>query len=108
MFVMGIDYINTIEFIKRKANSFRIDVFGSVVSEENRLEMLDLMQEMGEVTIKDIETKLGMTGANAYYHLMLMIKAGMLKTRNIGRTIFYGINYKYFTNLKVALSKYEE
>lgn len=62
--------------------------------------------DMGEVTIKDIEQKLGFTGTNAYYHLMLMMKTGMLETRNQGRTVFYRIHKEYFIKLCKAIKKY--
>lgn len=46
----------------------------------------------------------------SYYYdnaaLLLMIKAGMLKTRNRGRTVLYSINKGYFRSLCELLGKY--
>ena len=64
------------------------------------------MLRKGEVIIKDIEQELGFTGTNAYYHLMLMMKAGMLKTRNRGRPVLYSIRKEYFEGLCDMLKKY--
>ena len=61
---------------------------------------------MEEITIKDLEQEFGFTGTNAYYHLSLMIKAGLLKTRNRGRVVLYSINKDYFKSLCDLLGKY--
>lgn len=83
-----------------------LDEFGNAVSEKNRVEILNLMVKKGEVTIKDIESELGFTGTNAYYHLTLMLKTEMLKTRTRGRTVLYSINKDYFKRLCDSLTRY--
>ncbi|MBQ8231209.1 MAG: winged helix-turn-helix transcriptional regulator [Lachnospiraceae bacterium] len=83
-----------------------LDEFGNAVSEKNRVEILNLMVKNGEVTIKDIESELGFTATNAYYHLSLMLKTEMLKTRTRGRTVLYSINKEYFKRLCDSLTKY--
>ena len=60
------------------------------------------------VEIRRIQQELGFTGTNAYYHLSLMIKANMVKTRNQGRTVLYSINKRYFDAIRGILSKYME
>lgn len=104
--IIGINYIDTLDFLTNRDSLPELDVFGTAVSEKNRVEILNLMTDMGEVTIKDIEQKLGFTGTNAYYHLMLMMKTGMLETRNQGRTVFYRIHKEYFIKLCKAIKKY--
>ncbi len=106
LFTLGIDYVDAMEFIIGHSEFPDLDVFGNAVSEKNRVEILNLMLEKEEVTIKDIEQELGFTGTNAYYHLMLMIKAGMLKTRNQGRTVLYRIDKNYFVGLVNVIKKY--
>lgn len=104
--VMGCDYIQTLDFLAKHDSFPELEAFGTVVSEKNRIEILNLMRDMGEVTIRNIEQKLGFTGTNAYYHLMLMTKAGMLETRNQGRTVLYRIHKEYFIKLCEAVKMY--
>ncbi len=104
--ILGINYIESLEFLATQALTPELDVFGNAISEPNRVSVLDLILERGEITIKDLEQKFGFTGTNAYYHLSLMIKAGMLKTRNRGRTVLYSINKKYFEVLCDLFGKY--
>lgn len=104
--LLGFDYIDTIEYLTKHTRLPELDVFGNAVSEPNRINVLNLILERGEITIKDLEQEFGFTGTNAYYHLSLMIKAGMLKTRNRGRTVLYSINKNYFQVLCDILGKY--
>ncbi len=104
--LLGFDYIDTLEHLVVQNKLPELDVFGNAVSEVNRINVLNLILERGEITIKDLEQEFGFTGTNAYYHLSLMIKAGMLKTRNRGRTVLYSINKKYFQVLCDILGKY--
>ena len=104
--VLGCEYNQTLEYLSIQNNLPKLDVFGNAIAEPNRLDILNLIYDCGELTIKDIENKLGFTGTNAYYHLSLMIKAGIIKTRNKGRTVLYSLNHKYFDVLCGMLSKY--
>ena len=104
--LLGSDYLDTIEYLAVQNKLPELDVFGNAVSEPNRINVLNLILERGEITIKDLEQEFGFTGTNAYYHLSLMIKAGMLKTRNRGRTVLYSINRNYFQVLCDILGKY--
>ncbi len=83
-----------------------LDLLGSILSEANRIELLDLVAKKGEVTIHDIEEELGMAGTNAYYHLSMMLRAGMVKTRNRGRTLLYSFNEEYFVSVANELLRY--
>ena len=104
--VLGNDYKQVLEYLSIQNSLPKLDDFGNAISEPNRLEILNLIYEQGEVTIKDIEQTLGFTGTNAYYHLTLMIKAGIISTKNKGRTVLYRLNHKYFDVLCGMLSKY--
>ena len=83
-----------------------MDVFGNAIAEKNRVEILDLILRKKEITIKDVEQEMKLTGTNAYYHLSLMIKANMLKTRNQGRTVLYSLNHRCFAVVQDMLNKY--
>ena len=104
--LLGKDYVNTLHYLLTHNDYPELDIFGGAVSEKNRVEILNLMRRMGEVTIKDVEKELGFTAANAYYHLSLMIKAGLLRTRNQGRTVLYRIDPEYFVNLGNVINMY--
>ena len=82
--------------------------FGTAVSEENRAAILQFLHENGESTNKEVEQALHLAGTNAYYHINLMIRAGLIKTRNSGRKSMYCINHQYFTALIEVLKSYAE
>lgn len=104
--VLGSDYLDVLDYLINENQLPGLDVFGNALSEKNRIEILELIAQMEEVTIRDIEQQLGFTGTNAYYHLSLMIKANMVKTRNRGRTILYSLNKEYFDVVCGILSKF--
>lgn len=106
--IFGIDYISSLNYFISQNETPELDAFGNALAEKNRVEILELLRRKGEITIRDIEQELGFTGTNAYYHLSLMIKANMVKTRNQGRTILYSINKRYFDAIRGILSKYAE
>lgn len=104
--ILGSDYQNHFHFLISQNRFPELDVFGNAISENNRVEILDLIVRKDEITIRDIEQELGFTGTNAYYHLSLMIKANMIKSRNQGRTVLYSVNKCYFDVVCDMLSKY--
>lgn len=104
--LLGRDYKVFLERIATKVQLPALDQFGNALSEQNRLDILELIWEKQEVTIRDIEQSLGFSGTNAYYHLSLMIKANMIKSRNRGRTVVYSINRQAFVAVCDLLSKY--
>ena len=95
-------------FLSQQSRIPDLDVFSNALSEKSRIEILDLIQEKKEATIKDIEQELDFTGTNAYYHLSLMIKSNLIKTRNKGRTVLYSINRKCFSAVRALLKKYSD
>lgn len=99
IYILGSDYKSSIRRLTEVEIVVKLDVFGNVVSEINRVDILNFILKNGEVNIKDIERELKFTGANAYYHLALMLKSGLLKSRNQGRMILYSINDEYFNKL---------
>ncbi len=99
---LGQEYKKSFEL----SNDVSLKDFGYALTETNRLKILNMMNEFGEISIKDIEQELKLSGTNAYYHLSLMIKTGMVKTRNKGRTVFYSIDKTYFKTICSRLSIY--
>ncbi len=106
--LLGSDYIDTIGYLEVKNYIPDLELFGNAIAEPNRVSVLNLILERGEITIKDLEQEFGFTGTNAYYHISLMIKAGMVKSRNRGRTVLYSINNQYFQTLINTLMKYNK
>lgn len=104
--LLGIDYGDTLEFILTQNRLPELDEFGNAIAEKNRVEILEFMFCKGEITIKDVEQELCFTGTNAYYHLSLMLRANLIKTRNQGRTVLYSVNNQYFDVVCDMLSKY--
>ena len=104
--LLGLNSIEYMVFLSQQSRIPDLDVFSNALSEKSRIEILDLIQEKKEATIKDIEQELDFTGTNAYYHLSLMIKANLIKTRNKGRTVLYSINRKCFSAVRALLKKY--
>ena len=76
------------------------------MSEKNRTGIIDALLKRNEMPIRDIEKMFGISNTNAYYHLNMMTKAGIINIRNQGRTILYSLNRKYFDNLIEVLKKY--
>ena len=104
--VLGIDYLKGGKEIEEKKISIKIDEFGSALSEESRVKMLDMMLERGEITCKDLERSFNFSGSTAYHHLTILLKYGVIKTRNEGKTILYSVDNKSFDAVIDALSKY--
>ena len=104
--MLGFTYRESLKSKKNEKILPELDVFGNVISEKNRIEILNLMVKKGAVTIREIEQELGFTATNAYYHIMLMQKAGMLQCGNVGRTIFYSLDKEYFEKLEKMIKKY--
>ena len=50
---------------------------------------------------------MGLSGTNAYYHLTILIKANVVRTRNQGRLVIYSLNREYFDFVGDLLQKYQ-
>lgn len=104
--LVGWDYFQRLEYLISQNNSIELDILGTALSEQNRVEIFELMYKRGEITIKDIEQTMKISGTNAYYHLMLMLKANIVQTRNKGRTVCYRINKNQIDQICKYLSRY--
>lgn len=106
MAVMGLDFKVVMALVKDKRQGLNLRDFGTAISEDSRQEILELLLSREEITVKDVEEEFGFTGPNAYYHLALMVKAGVLKTRSRGRTVLYSLNCARFDELCEWFSRY--
>jgi DNA-binding transcriptional ArsR family regulator len=105
---LGSDYNDFMDFLIAWKKAPELDAFGTAISEKNRVEILDLILNKDEITIRDIEQELGFTGTNAYYHFMVMLRVNMIKSRSQGRTVMYSINKQYFHAVCEILKRYSE
>lgn len=106
IYLLGDEYAVGIEATANRKSSVKLDEFGSALSEENRVKMLDLMLERGEISCKDLERIFNFSGSTAYHHLTILMKSGVIKTRNEGKTILYSVNAECFNVVIDILSKY--
>lgn len=105
-FVLGSKYNETLNYLVSVDDNPNLDLFGNALSVRDRIDMLDYIDRVGETGIKEIEHEFNMSGTTAYYHLSMLIKGGMLKTRNSGRIVLYSVNREYFGVVCNRLSKY--
>lgn len=105
-FLFGIDYLSTIKHLQCKEDAIKLDEFGSAISEESRVRMLDIMLERGPLTCKAFEKVFRFSGSTAYHHLTILTKYGVVKTHNEGKTVLYSINEQHFDAVIDALKKY--
>ncbi len=108
LLLLGQEYAAYLSSLHQRVEVPQLDVFGTAIAEKNRLDILNLILARGEVSIKDVEQELKFSGTNAYYHLSLMIKANMIKTRNRGKAVYYSINRRFFDSVIRVLQKYGE
>ena len=106
--ILGTKYTDALKYLAKEHCTPKLDLIGNALSEQNRIDILDLAYEKGEITIRDIEQELGFSGTNAYYHLSLMIKANIIRSRNQGRTVLYSVNKSAFSAVCDLLSKYTD
>lgn len=106
--LLGYDYKESIISYNAQKGLPSLKELGDVLTEQNRIAILDLMLEREEITIKDLERLLSFTGSTAYYHLTMMMRVRMVKARNQGRTVLYSINEKYFDAISEMLRKYSK
>ena len=104
--IVGINYFNYVQHMLNRENEINLNSFGTVLSEKNRIDILDLLLKKNEITIGDLEQDLRLTGTNAYYHLNIMIKAKVIKTRTHNKKVYYSIERNTFRHIAKLLEKY--
>lgn len=104
--LLGYDYKDALVFLKSQPPPIETDEITNLLSEKNRLAILDLILEKEEASVKDFETKLKISEATAHYHISMMQKANMIKSRCNGKTVLYSLNKVHFINIIHYLKKY--
>lgn len=108
LYLLGDTYLKSIEYIKDNEKNLKLNEFCSALSEENRVRILNFVFRRGEISCKDLEKEFSFSGSTAYHHLSVMMRNGVFKTRNVGKTIYYSINGKYFNTMIKLFAKYIE
>lgn len=103
--LLGGDYTTVLEATKGIDHEPDLYEFGTTIGEESRVKILNFLTERDEVTCKDLEKEFSFSGSTAYHHITIMAKTGLVKTRGVGKTIFYSLNKRYVTNMIHVLNK---
>ena len=106
LLILGYDYIDFIEEMISSKTPIHLHEIGTVLSEKNRVEILDYLLNNNEATMRQLEVAVNIGGTNAYYHVTMMLKANILQSRNEGKTIYYSINKRHFIDVIDFMKKY--
>lgn len=104
--LLGQKYEDVMSAQKKENGTFELESLGSALCENSRVRILELLLEQGELTCKDLEKAFEFSGSTAYHHVSLLVRAGAIKTRNVGKTVFYDINSDYFDLVVAELIKF--
>lgn len=79
-----------------KKNKVDLNLFGKILSEPNRMKIIEYLIENEEITIGLAVEYLKTSVTATNYHLSMMYDAKMLTARYEGRKIFYSLSKEYF------------
>ena len=108
LLLLGTDYEDFLNYMCTKDRAPELCQFGIALTEQNRIQMLELILRNGEMTVSDLKKELEISHTNAYYHVSLLLKANLLAFRTCGRMIYYRINHTYFKDICTMLSKFSQ
>jgi DNA-binding transcriptional ArsR family regulator len=97
--MFGYQYANILDLVKQKNTSPDLCSLGTALCEESRVNILNFLLKHGEITRKDLEIEFSFSGSTAYHHINIMVKSGIIKTRNKGKTILYSVNQGYIRSI---------
>lgn len=108
LLLLGTDYEDFLNYMNTKDKFPELSQFGIALAEQNRIQILELIQKCGEMTVSDIKRELQLSHTNAYYHVTLLLKSKLLDFNSKGRSVYYSINHTYFKELCTILSKFSQ
>jgi len=106
VYLLGYDYVSILNALENSQRNPPLEDLCSALSETSRIQILQLLLQREEVTCKDLEKIFSFSGSTAYHHISLLTRAGAVKVRNEGKTIYYSINRNYFDNVRTELKKF--
>ena len=92
----------------KKEDLFNIEHFGKILSDSNRVKILNYVLLNGPTTVSTLNRIFGYSGTTSYYHLSMMHKAGMINVSSKGKLLCYSVNSKYFDRVLTIFKKYAE
>lgn len=108
IYLLGYDYVSIISAIVEAKKTSPLEELCGALSETSRVQILRLLLEKKELTCKEIEKAFSFSGSTAYHHITILLKAGAVKVRNEGKTIYYSIDRKYFNMLREQLKAFAD
>ena len=106
MLVLGFDYPARMAMLIGEAIQPDIVKIGKALGEEKRVTILKLLLVEPEITAQQLLRRLELSMTATHYHLELLMQAGMLFTRNEGRTIYYSLNREFFDRAPIVFEKF--
>ena len=97
--MFGCNYISILNDAKNTDKHVSLYSFGTALGDENRLKILKFILKSKEISCKDLEKEFSFSGSTAYHHITIMVKSGLIQTRNEGKTILYSLNKKYVVEI---------
>ena len=86
--------------------------FLRALASEERLAILEDLEQNGEINATKVENKFFMEQSTASHHLNVLYKAGIIEPRKTGRNIFYRLNeatlQNFYGDFLNALKKREQ
>lgn len=108
LYLLGIDYLSSIEHLKKKRIDLIPEQFGAALSDANRVKMLDVILQKGKCTCKDLEMALEIPASTAYHHVSTLERCGAVKATIVKKSMFYSIDRKYFSAIIEYFKKFSE
>ena len=106
LFTLGVSYAESLNALAQQIAEPSLSSLGSVLSEPNRIHLLNIIRKRRRASIREIENDLDLALPNIYYHISLLQKANLLKSQNQGRTIIYSLNGPYFEKVSALFAQY--
>ena len=103
MYMLGYDYGSIISALKKHRLSHPLDEMCVALGDRSRMQILRMLAEHKELSRKDFERTLDLSGTTAYHHLTLLTGVGAVKVRNKGKTIYYSLNKEFCNTLTEQL-----
>lgn len=76
----------------------------TVLGDESRIRILNVLQKEGEMSVSDIASNVDMQVACTSHHLQVLKKSGIVDSRRDGNTIHYSLGDDVFVKKVLALT----
>ena len=108
LYLIGVDYLSSIEYLRKKRIDLIPEQFGAVLSDTTRVKMLNIILEKGECTCKELEVALSIPASTAYHHVSALERCGAVEGAIVKKSMLYRINRKYFSSIIEYFKKFSE